>query len=89
MENWKTEIQSDVSKWKIELEARMDKWAVEFQQTMAANQEETMRYMDALLEKFTADIRGASKDEFQIFRDRQGDHDSRIQRLEVHAGLAA
>ena len=89
METWKTEIQSDVSKWKNDMEARMDKWAVELQQTMAAHHEETMRYMDTLMEKFTADIRGASKDEVQTFKDRQGDHDSRIRRLEVHAGLAA
>lgn len=89
MKTWKTEIQSDVSNWKTDLEARMDKWAVELQQTMAAHHEETMRHMDALMETFTADIRGASQDEVQVFKDRQGDHDGRIRRLEVHAGLAA
>ena len=44
--------------------------------------QEVIEHFDLVFEKYAHDMRGAAQDEFVMLKDRQGDHEQRITRLE-------
>ena len=80
MDNWATSLKS-------ELTASMDRWALSLSEKFAAHTEELRNHMDVLMENYTADLRGASKDEHRMLYDRQANITKRVQRLEAHVGI--
>jgi len=53
------------------------------------HKEDLKRDFRVVVEKAHADILGAKKDQVELLKDRSEDHEQRIKRLEVTAGLAA
>lgn len=54
----------------------------DFRNEVQGFKEEVIKHFDLVFEQYAHDMRGAAKDEFVMFKDRQGDHEQRITRLE-------
>ncbi|MFH1670173.1 MAG: hypothetical protein ABIA92_01150 [Patescibacteria group bacterium] len=56
---------------------------------MAQWKEETIRHFDVVAEQLHHDVIGANRDEVELVRDKQKNHEHRIQNLERHTGVIA
>lgn len=88
LQKWSGEGSTEMGKWKESLVDLIDDKLTEFREELLAHREEITGHFDLVFENYARDMRGAAKDEFQMFKDRQGDHGKRITRLESRMQLA-
>jgi len=60
------------------LETKMDQW-----------KEEIIRHFDVVAEQLRHEVLGANRDEVGVIKDKQTNHEERIERLEQHTGVVA
>ena len=83
-------LRKDVTALGKELSDRLDGHDRQFEtllKAMKAEGEETRRHFDVVAEKIHGDVAGANKDEIEVLKDTDANHDRRIEAIEGHLGL--